>query len=93
MVYTVTMKIDGDQMDSLVVNNLKETYEDCIKTLTNTALQVWDPIEDAEKRYEGLKIVLGYYMAPAEYQAYIKKWERYLKAYVNEKVKTSRAAD
>ena len=77
MGYEFKLKIDGDQVDELVVASLKDAYEDCVFTLFDPAKQKFDPVEDVVRRQEGLATVLNYFMIPQEYQGYMEFWNNY----------------
>lgn len=77
MSYDFKFTLDPDQVDALVVLNLKEAYEDCVFTFLDPAKQWFDPIEDVVHRQEGLATVLQYYMSPQEYQGYMEFWNNY----------------
>lgn len=84
MDYKFTMKLDGDQVDSLVLSALKESYEDCIQTMCSAERQKWDPLEDVMDRHEALLEVIRYYSIPTEYKKYAKYWDQYLKQTLKE---------
>jgi hypothetical protein len=77
MDYKFTLSLDGDQVDELVVLSLKETYEECVKTLLCPTRQWYDPIEDVIRRQEALSELLQYHMAPLDYQTYVNYWNAY----------------
>lgn len=96
MDYKFTLSLDGDQVDELVVISLKETYEECVKTLLCPTRQWYDPIEDVIRRQEALSELLQYHMAPADYTKYINYWNAYVnlpEGTVNEEDKDTGADD
>ena len=93
MDYKFTMKLDGDQVDSLVLSALKESYEDCIQTMCSAERQKWDPLEDVLDRHEALLEVIRYYSIPTEYKKYAKYWDQYLKQSMKETVQKAKKTD
>ena len=77
MDYKFTLSLDADQVDELVVLSLKETYEECVKTLLCPTRQWYDPIEDVIRRQEALTELLQYHMAPLDYKEYVNYWNAY----------------
>ena len=78
MGYKFTIDLDGDQTDNIVLAALKDSYEDCIKTICSTERQLYDPLEDVLERHIALLKVIQYYSIPAEHKKYVKYWENYL---------------
>jgi cytochrome c2 len=68
------IEIDDEAVDSLVVKNLQQAYEECVDTMLDTAKQVFDPLEDVIRRQAAIAEVLAYYMAPREFGDYIRIW-------------------
>lgn len=92
MTYKFNVSLDGDEVDNIVLTALKESYEDCIKTMCSVERQVFDPLEDVLDRHAALLKVIEYYSVPAEYKKYVKYWENYLKTTLkvpNKKVKAN----
>lgn len=77
MKYKCTVSLDVDAVDELVVNSLKEAYEDCVATLWSVERQKFDPIEDVLCRQEGLRTVLNYFMVPKDFDTYMNIWNNY----------------
>jgi hypothetical protein len=77
MDYKFTLSLDADQVDELVVASLKDTYEECVKTLLCPTRQWYDPIEDVIRRQEALSELLQYHMAPLDYKEYVNYWNAY----------------
>jgi hypothetical protein len=93
MDYKFTLKLDGDQVDSLVLSALKDSYEECIKTIASPERQKWDPLEDVMDRHEALLEVIRYYSVPTEYKKYVKYWDQYLKQTLKETVQKVKKTD
>jgi hypothetical protein len=91
--YKFTMTLDGEQVDGLVLSALKESYEECIKTMTSPERQKWDPLEDVMARHEALLEVIRYYSVPTEYKKYVKYWDQYLKQSMKETVQKAKKKD
>lgn len=93
MDYKFTLKLDADQVDSLVLSALKESYEECIKTITTPERQLFDPLEDVLERHEALLEVIRYYSIPTEFKKYAKYWDQYLKQSMKETVQKAKKKD
>ena len=93
MAYKFTMELDGDQVDDLVLAALKDSYEDCIKTMCSVERQIFDPLEDVLERHQALLEVIRYYSVPSEYKKYVKYWDQYLKQSMKETIQKVKKAD
>ena len=91
MTYKFSIDLNGHQTDEITLQSLKEAYEDCIKTMTNPDMQVFDPLEDVLARHQALMKVLQYYSVPKEYEKYIKYWDNYLTQYYKTTLKTGKS--
>ena len=68
------IEINDEAVDSLVVKNLQEAYEECVDVMLDRTKQMFDPLEDVIRRQAALTEVLAYYMAPREFGDYIRIW-------------------
>ena len=68
------IEINDEAVDTLVVKNLQEAYEECVDTMLDRTKQMFDPLEDVIRRQAALAEVLAYYMAPREFGDYIRIW-------------------
>ena len=93
MGYKFTIDLDGDQTDNIVLAALKDSYEDCIKTMCSVERQIFDPLEDVLERHIALLKVIEYYSVPVEHKKYVKYWENYLKVNLKDLKQKVKKAD
>jgi hypothetical protein len=74
----ITFELPNEQLDKLLISNLKQAYESCVETLMQPEKQMFDPVEDVIRRQAALSEVLAYYMLGNEYADYIRHWNNKL---------------
>jgi hypothetical protein len=68
-----TFDLIPEQVDDILITNLKEMYELCIEAILNPNLRYHEDFEDLLKRYDAMNVVLEYYMIYGDWLAYTRE--------------------
>lgn len=74
----ITIDVLGEEAEKVVVASLKQSYEECMKTMLSPSRLMYDPIEDVLRRQAALAEVLAYYMESNEFKNFMHIWNHRL---------------
>jgi hypothetical protein len=77
-------EIHEDQVESIIVSDLKWSYENQIKYIVHPELRENESIQEIMDMYDALGKVLRYYMPYQEYQEYVAQCDAYMKEHTKE---------
>jgi hypothetical protein len=70
-----TFDLVPEQVDDILISNLKEMYQLCIEAILNPDLRYHEDFEDLLKRYDAMHLVLEYYMIYGDWVSYTREWQ------------------
>jgi hypothetical protein len=70
-----TFDLVPEQLDEILITNLKQMHELCVKAILSPEQRYHEDLEDLFKRYDAMNVVLEYYMIYKDWVKYTKEWQ------------------
>lgn len=74
----LTLELNPTQADQVVIDSLKTTYTECVKTILSRDRQLLEDMADAARRQAAVAELLAYYMVPKDYTEFISNFYKKL---------------
>jgi flagellin-specific chaperone FliS len=70
-----TFDLVPEQLDEILITNLKQMYEYCIKSILHAEHRHHEDLEELFKRYDAMNVILEYYMIYKDWVKYTREWQ------------------